>query len=62
MNTKVKLILELIKVCGEYDTSLNPHPNNDPDYYYEELQKKAIHHVPNKLIKKWIKETKKKII
>ena len=61
MRSKHKLICELIKVCSEYDDSLNPHPNDDPCYYYEEMQKKAILYVPNKLLEKWIKETKKKI-
>ncbi len=42
--------------------SLNPHPNDEPCYYYEEMRKKAIQYVPNKLLKKWIKETKKKTI
>ena len=45
----------------KYDDSLNPHPNEEPCYYYDELQKKAIQYIPNKLLEKWIKETKKKI-
>ena len=61
MKKKTKLIIELIKVCSEYDTSLNPHPNDEPCYHWEEVQKNAIHHVPNKILMKWIKETKKKI-
>ena len=62
MSIKHKLVMKLIKVCSEYDTSLNPHPNDDTNHYFEELQDDAIYHVSNKLLKKWIKETKKKII
>ena len=62
MSIKHKLVMKLLKVCSEYDTSLNPHPNNDPNYYFDEIKDGAIFHVSNKLLKKWIKETKKKII
>ena len=61
MSIKHKLIMKLRKVCSEYDTSLNPHPGDATYYYFDELQDKAIYHVSNKLLKKWIEETKKKI-
>ena len=52
--------MKLLKVCSEYDTSLNPHPNDDTYRHFDELQDEAIYHVSNKLLKKWIKETKQK--
>ena len=59
MNTKHKLVMELLKVCSEYDTSLNQHPGDETYRHFDVLKDKAIFHVSNKLLKKWIKETNK---
>ena len=61
MTNKTKLIMKLVKVCGEYDESLNPHPGDETFHYYDDIASQAIHYVSNKRIKEWIKETKKKI-
>jgi len=53
--------MKLMKVCGEYDESLNPHPGDETFHYYDDIASQAIHYVSNKRIKEWIKETKKKI-
>ena len=54
--------MKLIKVCREYDESLNTHPGDETfTPRYDDIASQAIHYVSNKHIKEWIKETKKKI-